>query len=456
LTGSGVSASRVSRLVRRLGTFDVALIVIGSVIGSGIFRTPSVVAQRAPMPAIIVAAWVGGGIVALCGAFVLGELAARRPNECGVYVQLRDAFHPVVGFAYGWAALVALLSGGLAAAAILFSGYFIALTGLTVPADVVATIVLSVLAVLNLFGVREGATTQNVLTLLKLTPLLALIVAALVAHPATLAQSQPLGTALAGPLGALGVFAVAMIPVLFAYTGAQVANFVTEETKDAAQTLPLGLTLGMIGVGLVYVLVNVACLRLLGAAGLARTDVPFAAAMTHVTGPLGTRLTSIAIALSTLGFMSNRMLTVPRLYRAMAADGLFFRSVAWIHPRTHAPVVAIVLQAVVAIGIALSSTYAHIINFVVVIAYGFGGMLGIALFIFRARDRRAGMPAAGGFRAPWHPVSTLVFVLASFGVAVATCIAYPLDGLFGLAVVLSAIPVYLFWSRGGITKGAAA
>ena len=444
----------VAGLVRRLGTFDVALIVLGSVIGSGIFRTPSVVAQRAPMPAIIVAVWIAGGIVALCGAVGVGELAARRPTECGVYAQLRDAFHPVVGFAYGWSGLLALYSGGLAAAAILFAGYFVAFTGLPIPAGVVAAVSLVLLALLNAFGVRQGATAQNVLTALKLAPLLALGVAALVVHPP--AQSQSLVTAPLGPLGMAGIFAVAIIPVLFAYTGAQVANFVTEETKSAAQALPLGLTLGMIGVGIVYVLVNVGCLRLLGAAGLARTDVPFADAMTHVTGSLGIRLTSIAIALSTLGFMSTRMLTVPRLYHAMAADGLFFRSVAWINPRTHVPVVAIALQAVVAIGIALSSTYAHIINFVVVIAYGFGGMLGIALFIFRARDRRAGVPAADGFRAPWHPVSTLVFVLASFGVAIATCIAYPLDGLFGLAVVLSAVPVYLFWSRGGLTKGATA
>lgn len=441
-------------LVRRLGALDVALIVVGSVIGSGIFRTPSVVAHRAPMPAIIVAVWIAGGIVSLCGVFVLGELAARRPDECGVYAHLRDAFHPVVGFAYGWSALLALLSGGLAAAAILFSGYFIALTGLALPASLVAAITLGLLAILNSFGVRGGATTQNLLTLLKLAPLFALIVAAFVVHLSS-QPPPPLGIASLGPLGATGAFAVAMIPALFAYTGAQVANFVTAETKDAARTLPLGLALGMIGVGLVYVLVNVACLRLLGAAGLARTDVPFAIAMAHVTGPAGTRLASIAIAVTTLGFISNRMLTVPRLYHAMAAGGHFFRSVAWIHPRTHAPVVAIVLQAVVAIAIVFSASYGQIINFVVVIAYGFGGMLGIALFVFRARDRRSGVRSSG-FRAPLHPVSTLIFVIASFGAVIATCIAYPLDAIFGLGVVLSAGPTYFVLTRTGLAKGAPA
>jgi APA family basic amino acid/polyamine antiporter len=246
-----------------------------------------------------------------------------------------------------------------------------------------------------------------------------------------------------------------MIPALFAYTGAQVANFVTAETKDAARTLPLGLALVMIGVGLVYVLVNVACLRLLGAGGLARTDVPFAVAMAHVTGPVGTRLASVAIAVTTLGFISNRMLTVPRLYHAMAAGGHFFRGVAWIHPRTHAPVAAIVLQAVVAIAIVFSASYGQIINFVVVIAYGFGGLLGIALFVFRARDRRSGVQWSGGFRAPFHPVSTLIFVLASFGAVIATCVAYPLDALFGLAVVASAAPMYFVLTRTRLAKGAA-
>lgn len=442
-------------LVRRLGAFDVALIVVGSVIGSGIFRTPSVVAHRAPMPAIIVAVWVAGGIVSLCGVFVLGELAARRPDECGVYAQLRDAFHPVVGFAYGWSALLALLSGGLAAAAILFSGYFVVLTGLTLPASLIAAITLGLLAVLNSFGVRGGATTQNVLTLLKLAPLLALIVAAFAVHPSALPQPPPFGTATLGPLGATGAFAVAMIPALFAYTGAQVANFVTAETKDAARALPLGLALGMIGVGLVYVLVNVACLRLLGAGGLAHTDVPFAVALARVTGPVGTRLASIAIALTTLGFISNRMLTVPRLYHAMAAGGHFFRDVAWIHPRSRAPVVAIVLQAVVAIAIVFSASYGQIINFVVVIAYGFGGMLGFALFVFRARDRRSGVQSSG-FRAPLHPVSTLIFVLASFGAVIATCIAYPLDALFGLVVVASSGPMFVILTRTRLAKGAGA
>jgi basic amino acid/polyamine antiporter, APA family len=433
-------------LARRLGATDISLIVIGSVIGSGIFRTPSVVAQRAPNAALILAAWAAGGVVALFGVFVLGELAARRPDDCGVYAHLRDAFHPIVGFAFGWAALLVALSGGLAAAAIVFAGYFLAFTGLAIAPGIVAAMTLGILALLNALGVRQGATTQNVLTILKVGALLAVVVGGSIA-PAPHREPQLLLGSAIGGAGAFAAFSVAMIPVLFSYLGAQVANFVAPETRNAARALPLGLTLGMIGVATIYVLVNAACIRSLGIGGLARTDVPVAALLARAAGPIGARLASIAVALTTLGFMSNRMLTVPRLYHAMAADGLFFRAVAWVDPRTHAPVVAIVLQAAVAIGIALTSAYAHILNFVVAISYAFGGLLAVALFTFRARDARGGVPNGEGFRAPLHPVSTIVYMLASWGVSIATCVAYPRDGLLGLGIVLSAVPVYLIWSR---------
>jgi basic amino acid/polyamine antiporter, APA family len=439
-------------LVRRLGTLDVALIAMGSVIGTGIFRTPAVVAQRAPEPWLILGTWVAGGIVALFGAFVLGELAARRPNDCGIYAYLRDAFHPIVGFAYGWAALLASLTGGLAAAAVVFSGYFLSLTGVGLAPSLVAAIALGALALLNVLGVRESANVQNGLTALKAAALIGLVVAGLVAHPAAPLQPNPL----AGPAaGALGAFSVAMIPVLFTYNGGQVANFMAAETKNAARALPLGLTLGIAAVAIVYVLVNAVCIRALGVAGLAHTDVPVSAVLAHAIGPSGSRLFSLVIVLATLGFMSNRMLTVPRLYHAMAADGLFLRSVAWIDPRTRVPVVAVVLQAVVAIVIALSTGYSHILNYIVAVAYAFNGLLAFGLFTLRARDRRAGAEREG-FRVPGHPVTTLVFMLASWGVAIATLVAYPVDGLVGLAIVLSAVPVYLIWVRVGAARKAAA
>ena len=291
------TVTRPARLVRRLGAFDAALIVMGSVIGSGIFRTPSVVAQRAPVPSLILAAWVAGGIVALFGAFVLGELGARRPGDCGMYAYLRDAFHPIVGFAFGWSGLLAAYSGGLAAAAVLFAGYFVSLTGVAIAPAAVAVLALAVLALLNALGVRQGTSFQNILTILKLIPVLAIIVAGFVVHP----KASPQGdVAAASAFATLGAFSVALVPVLFAYSGATVVNFMAAETKRAARSLPLGLTLGMIGVAFVYVLVNAACIRSLGVGALAHTDVPASAVLSNAVGPVGTRLAAIAIALATL------------------------------------------------------------------------------------------------------------------------------------------------------------
>jgi basic amino acid/polyamine antiporter, APA family len=420
---------------------DVTLIVVGGVIGSGIFRTPAVVAQRLPIPAMLLGAWLAGGAIALCGAFVLGELGARRPKGCGMYAYLRDAFHPLVGFAFGWTGLLASFTGGIAAAAALFAGYFLALTGLRIAPAVVAIVALAVLAAVNALGVREGNRVQAALTGLKIAALLALVAAGIFAHPS--AHSEPTIASLPWP----SALAVAMIPILFSYNGAMVANFMAAEVRDAPRALPLGLVLGITGVAVLYVLLNASCLRILGISGLAHTAVPASAMLLAWAGPVGSRIAALAVAIMTLGFIGNRMLTVPRLYHAMANDGLFFRPVAWTDPRTHAPVVAIAVQGVVATIIVLWGSYGQILNYVVATVYAFNGLLALALFVLRARDRASGREPFGGFRVPGHPVSTAIYLLASWSVAIATCVAYPREGLTGLAILLSAVPVYFLWAR---------
>jgi basic amino acid/polyamine antiporter, APA family len=430
------------RLTRRLVLSDVALIVVGGVIGSGIFRTPAVVAQRLPAPGLLIAAWIAGGAIALCGAFVLGELSARRPDGCGAYAYLRDAFHPVIGFAYGWTGLLASFTGGMAAAAVLFAGYFLSLTGLHVAPGVVAVVVLAVLAAVNALGVREGNGIQAALTLLKMLALLGLIAAGIFAHPTEGAESVAL-VSRSWP----SALAVAMIPILFSYNGAFVANFMSAEVKDVTRVLPFGLFAGMTCVTVLYVLVNASCVRVLGIDGLARTAVPASAVLSAWTGPIGSRLASLVVVIVTLGFISNRMLTIPRLYQAMAQDGLFFRGVAHIDPRTHAPVVAIAVQGVLAMLIALWGNYNQILNYVVSTIYGFNGLLALALFVLRARDRTTAHAPAGRFRVPGHPLTTGIYFLASWGVAIATCVAYPRDGIIGVVILLSGVPAYLLWMR---------
>ncbi|MBV8371727.1 MAG: amino acid permease, partial [Candidatus Eremiobacteraeota bacterium] len=420
-------------------------IAMGSIIGSGIFRTPSVVAQRAHVPWLMLIAWAVGGLVTLCGAFVLGELAARRPEGCGAYAYLRDAFHPIVAFAFGWTSLLVGFSGGIAAAAVLFAGYFQPLVGMHVAPGFLAATAIAVLTAINCLGLRAGSGTQNLLMLLKLGGIGAIVVAGVVA------PSVHGGSAAAPMLGStlamLGAFSVAMIPVLFAYNGSIGASFITTETQGIGRNFPLGMWTGMLAVTIVYVAVNAVCLRVLGADGLAKTATPASDVLQLAAGPWGARLVALAIILSTLGYIGNRMLTAPRLYYAMAQDRLFFAQLASVDPRTRVPVVAIALQGVFAIALAVSGSYERILNYVVSTSYLFTGLLGIALFVIRARDGAAGILPPVPFRVPLHPVTTLVVIAVSWAVALATYVAYPTDGLIGLAVVFSAVPVYLYYAR---------
>lgn len=201
----------------------------------------------------------------------------------------------------------------------------------------------------------------------------------------------------------------------------------------------------MLGVIVLYLLVNAACIHVLGADGLAKTATPASDVLFAATGSLGARIVAAVIAISTLGFISNRMLTAPRLYHAMADDGLFFKQIARINAKTHVPVAAIVLQGICAIVITLSGSYEHILNYVVSTAYVFAGLFALALLIIRKQDHEAGTTPAGGFRMPGHPISTIIVMIVSWAVALDTYIKYPTDGLVGLAILLSAVPVYFVW-----------
>ncbi|MDP9025606.1 MAG: amino acid permease, partial [Candidatus Eremiobacteraeota bacterium] len=238
---------------------------------------------------------------------------------------------------------------------------------------------------------------------------------------------------------------LAMIPVLFAYSGWQTSSFMTGELKNPARSLPLGMLWGVLAVVVLYVLVNLVSVRLLGANGLMHTDAPASEVMRIALGPIGARLIALAVALSTLGFLSNQMLTSPRVYHAMAQDGSFFKQVAWVHPKTRVPVVAIALQGVVALVITLSGRYDQILNYVTSIDYVFFGMAALALFAFRRRDVRAGTDAQVRFRMTGHPWSTALFGVVAWSVVVDTWIKSPRDSLVGLAILLAAVPIFYLW-----------
>jgi basic amino acid/polyamine antiporter, APA family len=435
------------RLVRRLGLFDATMIVMGGIIGSGIFINPYVVARQVNTPFLILGVWALGGLIALTAAFVWAELAALRPQVGGQYAYLREAFHPSVAFLYGWALLLVIQTGGMAAVAVTFARYFVELTHVPLADWSVAALALAALTVVNCFGVRSGSTVQNILMVLKILAIIALILCGLLlARPsAPLNQTysqlgQPVSFDLLTAVGA------AMVPVLFAYGGWQTSSFVAGEMREPRKNLPRGLIAGVSGVVVLYLAVNFVCLRVLGSSGLAETTTPASDIMRIALGDAGGRAIAAGIAISTLGFLSQGMLTAPRVYFAMSEDGLFFKAVGRLHPRTRVPILAIALQGVLAIVIALSGRYEQILNYVVSVDFIFFGVTALSLFVFR-RAKQTGDAAESKaiIRVPGHPVTTGLFVLTCWLVVINTVYKYPANSLIGMAILLAGIPAYFFW-----------
>ncbi len=430
-----------TKLARKLGTFDATLIVMGGIIGSGIFMTPAVVAAAARTAPLILGAWLAGGAIALAGGFVFAELAWRRCDVRGMYGYLRDAFHPMLAFMSGWTALLVTQTGGMAASAVTFAVYFTPLTGWHVPPAYVAIGAIVILNAINGLGVREGSTTQNILTLLKAAAIAAIVVAGFFGpHGASHALlPQP-----PGRFTALALFGAALISVLFSYDGWQTAAYLDGELKEPRKSLPRALVFGVLGVVALYVLITGAALHMLGAAGLAASTTPASDMMRLFAGPMGERIVAIGISISTLGFLSNSVLTSPRIYYAMAQDGLFFKQFAWLHPKTAVPLYGLALQCVVTIVITLSGRYDQILQYVVSMDFFFLAVCGIGLLIFRRRD--AGAPREG-VTVPGDPWTTYTFIAVSFAVVAEAFYTAPRETAIGFAILLSGAPIYYLWTR---------
>lgn len=426
-------------LARRLGLFDATMIVMGGIIGAGIFVNPAEVARFSASPVVIVGAWMLGGVIALAGALVYAELAARRPEVGGQYAYLRDAYGPLPAFLYGWSLLLVIQSGGMAAVAITFARYLRPLVDLPLGDAGVAVAALALLTAINCLGVRAGSTVQNVLMLLKIAAIGLLVLAGWWLAPAAPGTPVP-------PLATAGTgvaLMAALTPVMFSYGGWQTSSFVAGEMRHPGRDLSRALLLGVAGVVLLYTGVAWVCLRVLGPVGLAASEAPATAVMAAALGAPGAALIALGIAISALGFLSQGMLTTPRVYFAMAEDGLFFRSVAAVHPRTHAPVAAILLQGAVAAAVALSGSYGQILSYVVSVDFIWFGLTGAALFVFRRRDGDGGP----GYRAPGHPFTTGLFVVACAAIVLVTVANHPANSAVGFLVLLAGVPACRYWQR---------
>jgi APA family basic amino acid/polyamine antiporter len=446
---------------RRLGPFSATMVVVGGIIGAGIFLNPAIVAQRVGTAGLTLAAWGLGALIALAGALCFGELGSRRPRAGGGYVYLREAFGPLPAFLYGWALLLVMATGAIGAVAVTFARYTVALAGwgpgVTVPLAIGAIVFLSAV---NYVGVRPGAVVQNIFTVLKLAAIAVLVVAGLLvlfrgsAPPSTVAEAAHPESA-----GALvRAMGAALVPILFAYGGWQQSNFIAEEMIEPERNLPRAIVLGVIIVVAVYLLANVAYLVALGAGGLAASAAPAADTMERLTGPTGKALISAGIALSSFGFLNLVILVSPRVYQAMAADGSFLPQLARLHPRYRTPAAAIVFQCVWAIGLTLSGTYGQLLDWVVFGDWIFFGLAVATLFVYRRRETTgmglggtAGAAATdvapGGYRALGYPATPALFVAAAVFVVISSVLANPRNALYGTLLLLAGVPVFLFWRR---------
>jgi APA family basic amino acid/polyamine antiporter len=330
----------------------------------------------------------------------------------------------------------------MAAVSITFARYFLELTGVHTPDWIVATTALGILTLINCLGVKTGGRTQSALMVIKIIAIAALVVAGIAFAGTHVAATKPIERP-----WSITSFGAAMVPVLFAYGGWQTANFLAAEVKEPKKNLPRGLLLGVLGVVALYLGVNWVCLRALGPQALAETGTPATAVMRLAFGQRGATFIAAAIAISTLGFLSQAILTAPRVYFAMADDGLFFRAVAWLDPRTRVPVVAIVLQSIWTMVIALSGRYEQILNYVIAMDFLFFGLTATTIFVFRRRGALGTMALNHSYRVPGHPVTTVAFVAICWWVVGNTIYRYPRNSLVGFVILLAGIPVYWFWSR---------
>ncbi|MGN6329893.1 MAG: APC family permease [Rhodanobacter sp.] len=423
---------------RSLRPWDAALIVVGGIIGGGIFLSPGVAAQRTASGLALLLIWAGAGVLTLIGALCYAELGARRPHAGGTYVYLREAFGPLAGFLFGWTMLLVIYSGSSAAVATIFASYTASLFGLSTAWSLPLTVgALVFVTGLNLFGLRLGAQIQNLFSLLKLLAVAALVVAGLFLAGA--GQSQVLAV---DPARHGVGFVSAALPVLFAYSGFTYLNNLAGEVRDPQRTLPRALTLGMALVIVAYVLVNVAYLAVLGHDGLAASTAPAADVMQRVLGPAGAKVIALGVAISTLGFCNITLVAGARVLQVMGEDGLFFRAVARLHPRYRTPNTALLLLSGWAIVLALSGSYGQLLDYAT-----FGDWLACAagvatLFWYRRRDG-----ATASFRVPGYPWLPLLFIGVVAWVVVTTMLDNPRNAGIGALIMLAGAPAYVLWRQ---------
>jgi basic amino acid/polyamine antiporter, APA family len=433
-------------LRRVLGVGSITGIVVGTMIGSGIFIVPATVAAGVKAPLVMLAVWIAGGIACMFGALALAELAAAFSDTGGIYVFLREAYGPLAGFLFGWALLVVIDSGTIATLSLAFATKYLP-HFLPIPLagqKAAAVVFIAFLVGINYVGVERGAFLQNFLTVIKFVALSGIIVSVfLFARGSWSHLVTPKPSALGGDF--VGQFGLALVAALWAYKGFETSTFNAGETRNPSRTIPLGLIAGCALVTVLYIVTNIAYLYAVPAAEMAKSDRIAATAMDAAVGPVGASIVAFIILFSILGAANGHVLTGPRVYYAMAKDGLFFRKMAEVHPRFHTPHVSILVVGLWSIALSLGpgGKFEEMLKFAVFGAWIFLGLAVLGVFILR--KKRPDLPRP--YRTWGYPVTPAVFVLAALFILTNTIVKSFWNSFAGLSLIALGIPAYLYWHR---------
>ncbi|HEV8485608.1 MAG TPA: amino acid permease [Blastocatellia bacterium] len=432
----------MTNLIRTLGLRDLTLLIIGAVIGSGIFLVPAEV-LRASGGSISVSllVWLAGGVLSLLGALTYGELSAMHPKAGGLYVYIRDCFGRLPAFLFGWTLFVAIAGGANATLAAAFSNYvgeFYALNDFT--AILVRMAVLVVVTVVNVWGTRKSSDLQNWTTGIKVGAILLMSAILLWGGNGFTGASSALWPEQVDASLASG-FGVAMISVLWAYEGWQYGTYSAGETINPQRNFPRAFLIGTAILIGVYMLANVAYLAALGPTEAASAPRIASSSVATVLGPSAAKMVAIAILISIFSAANSTALTAPRVYYAMARDGLFFKKLGEVHPRFHTPAFAIITGSIWSAILACIGTFQQLLSYVVFTGWIFYALAAACVFVYRKR-MHGGMPP---YQVPGYPWTPLLFILSAGALVGNTIIAKPGDAVKGLAMMLLGVPVYLFW-----------
>jgi APA family basic amino acid/polyamine antiporter len=431
-------------LLRALGFWDIVSIVIGGVIGSGIFLVPATIAAGIASPVLIFAVWITGGVLSFFGALAFAELGSMMPEAGGVYVYLREAYGPLLAFLFGWTLFLVIDSGAVATLAVAFSSLYLPqfLPLSPVMTKVVAVLFIAALMAINYVGVRWGANVQNVLTIIKFGALLGVVVLAFLlidGEPSHWVSPPP--EPFSGDL--IGRFGVALVAVLWAYKGWESATYSGGETRQAERNLPLGILAGTLAIIFIYMAANLAYLWAFPAAEIAHLPRVASDVMALAVGPVGATIIAVVILLSITGAANQNLLTSPRVYFAMAQDGLFFRRISAVHPRFRTPHVAILAIGVWSMLLSVSGTFEQLFTYVIFGQWIFFGLTVGAVFVLRRRRPDAPRPV----KTLGYPVTPILFILAAAYIAVNSLVNEFWNAMAGLGIILIGLPAYFYWRR---------